>query len=148
MNIVTTVKLLIIGLLVLFSPVVEASLYEYPANKRPAVSLKEAERIAEMFLTKLGVEKQYYVVRVNLHGDERQTGAGAWNLVYSNSKEDKIHVGIYLTKDLCLVTRYPKDGGRTEKGYTRNGQISKEWLKVKKNLREKDADDPFSTPKS
>ena len=49
-----------------------------------------------------------------------------------NLRGDKIQMGIYLEKDFCLLTTIPKEGESSEKGFTREGKISLEWVEAKK----------------
>ncbi len=118
------------------------SLYSYPENKRPAVSLKEACVISETILRKLALE-DYYVLNVTILGDEGQTGDGAWTLMYRNVRGDQIQISIYLIEDFCVTTTIPKKGKSVEGGYTRDGNVSKKWLeweaKMKKEKEESDA---------
>jgi hypothetical protein len=130
----------------LFSSQVRGSVYQYPQDKRPAVSLKEACAISETILAKLGLGKDYYIFNVVIHGDESQSGAGAWTLMYRNTQGDQVQIGIYLTEDFCVVMTIPKSGKSTENGYTRDGNISPKWLEWQKRLRDQEANDPFGPP--
>lgn len=122
------------------------SLFQYPEDKRPAVSLQEACVISETIFAKLGLGKDYFVFQVLIYGDEEQTGDGAWNLTYRNTKGDQIHVALYLTEDFCIVRTIPKAGKSTAIGYTRGGDISPKWLEWQKQLRDQEANDPFRAP--
>ena len=61
-------KLLLCSLLLFAVPVMPAlgSLYSYPENKRPAVTLAEACKIAAHLLGTQGDEKRFYVTSVSL----------------------------------------------------------------------------------
>ncbi len=109
------------------------SLYQYPTDKRPAVSLKEACAISETILAKMGLEKEYYVLKVYIYGDEGGTGDGAWTLMYRNQRGDQIQIGVYLKEDFVVLTNIPKDGKSTDSGYTRDGRVSPKWLEWQKN---------------
>jgi hypothetical protein len=129
----------------LCGPTTQGSLYSYPEDKRPAVSLKEACTIAETILGKLGLEKGAYVFGVTIMGDEGQTGAGTWTLDYRNAQGDKIRIGIPFPEDFCFVMLSPKAGGYSEKGYTRDGLVSPKWIEWQAKLRkdEEEAEKAF-----
>ena len=124
----------------------QGSLFIYPEDKRPAVSLTKACTIGETILGKLGLEKGAYVYGVTILGDEGQTGAGTWTLDYRNEQGDKIRIGIYFPEDFCVVMLSPKAGEYSEKGYTRDGRVSPKWIESQAKLRqdEEDAEKAFA----
>lgn len=128
-------RLLIVAVLCLASPNAIASLYGYPEDKQPEITLSRACQIAESLLAKLGHGQGYYAYGVSLLGDKKQTGAGAWTLMYRNIKGDQIRFGIYFPEDRCFVAESPKDGTYTEKEYTRDGRVSPKWIEWQEELR-------------
>jgi hypothetical protein len=137
--------LIAIVCMLLSCSVTQGSLYDYPEDKRPAVSLNEACTIGKTVLERLGLEKDAYVYEVTILGDEGQTGAGAWTLHYRNPQGDKIQISIYFPEDFCIVTLTSKAGEHSEKGYTRDGRISPKWVEWQAKLRkdEEDAEKAF-----
>jgi hypothetical protein len=129
-------RLLIVLALCLVSPTAIASLYRYPEDKQPQISVKQACDIAESILAKLGHGQGYFAYEVSILGDEGQTGGGAWTLMYRNTNGDKIQFGIYFPEDRCFVAVIPKNGKYSENEYTRDGRVSPQWNEWQKKLRE------------
>jgi len=109
-------KHLICSLLLLVTPVLPAlgSLYAYPKNKRPAVTLAEACEIAARLLETQGDEKQFYVTRVSLFGSKEQDGSGAWNLQHDDKDGNSVNVYIPFPTGNVGLHYYPHD-------YSKNG---------------------------
>ena len=128
-------------------PEANASLYSYPEDKQPQITLKQAYEIAESLVVKLGYGQGFFSVSASVHGDEEQSGAGTWNLIFRNVKGDKIQFGIYFPQDRCFVAFIPKEGHYTEKEVTRDGKISKQWIEWQEKLRkdEKEAEKVFGS---
>jgi hypothetical protein len=112
--------------------------FSYPLDKRPSLSMQEACGIGERLLVVLGFDKECFFTRASLWGDGTASGGGAWHLECRNIDGDAISLSIHINNDYCHVSPYP----RTEKsklndykakGYTRAGQISKEWLERERN---------------
>lgn len=124
-----------------------ASLYGYPEGARPDVSLAEATEISETLVGKLVEGKGYYIYDVSLYGDEKQSGAGTWNLMFRNARGDMVQVAVYFPEDFCIVIAIPKDGEATEKGVARDGRVSPKWLEWQEKDRreEEENEDPFGT---
>jgi hypothetical protein len=138
-NILNMRSLIFSTFLVLCCSIAQGSLYTYPDDKRPSMSLQEACTIGDKILGKLNLEKGFYIYGVAIYGDEGQTGAGAWTLYYRNAQGDKIQLGIYFPEDLCIVMLSPKVGEYSEKGYTRDGQVSPKWIESQAQI----IKDPF-----
>jgi hypothetical protein len=124
--------------------------YDYPLDKRPSLSMQEAYDVGVRLLAVLGFDKEYFFTGVSLWGDGTASGGGAWHLECRNTDGDSLSMSIHINNDYCHVSPYP----RTEKsklndykakGYTRDGQISKEWLERERN---RPAPRPRVTPPS
>jgi hypothetical protein len=112
--------------------------YDYPPEKRPSLSLKEACGIGEKLLAMLGMEREFYILDVSIWGDEKGSGIGTWKLQCRNTEGDEIHMSIHFPEDYCFVRSEPKEGNprkmdAIEKGFTRDGQISEKWIKMQKS---------------
>ncbi len=112
--------------------------FSYPPEKRPSLSLKDACGIGEKLLGKMGLENEFHILGVSIWGDEKGSGAGTWKLECRNAEGDEIHMSIHFPEDFCYVRPEPKEGNPrkmdiTEKGFTRDGQVSEKWLKMQQN---------------
>jgi len=101
----------IIGIILVAICPLYASLYSYPKDKRPAVSLAQADAIARKMLKSRSFDKEYYAVTVSLYGDEEGSGWGAWNIWCYNDKGDLAATYIPFPTGKCTMTLYP--GGRS-----------------------------------
>ena len=96
-------------LLFLAGSVAYASLYSYPENKRPAITLEDACKIAKRLLKTQGDQDRYYVIEGSLFGDEKQTGWGAWSLLHYDSKGNTVNVYIPFPTGKASLHYYPHD---------------------------------------
>jgi hypothetical protein len=85
------------------------SLYSYPEDKRPTISLEEACKIATRMLKTQGDQDRYYVIEVILLGDEKGTGVGAWNLMHYDRKGNRVQAYIPFPKGKPALHYYPHD---------------------------------------
>ncbi len=95
-----------IWLLPLFT---QASLFDYPLNKRPEISLLEACQIAQRMLKTQGDDERYYIIEVSLFGDREQSGEGAWNLSHSDAKGNTVNAFIPFPSGKPSLHYYPHD---------------------------------------
>ncbi len=86
-----------------------ASLYEYPQNKRPEVSLSEAIEVTNDMLKARDHEQKYHIVGASLLGDKDQSGGGAWTLFLSDTEGNQVWAHIQLKSAYCSLTYYPRD---------------------------------------
>lgn len=113
--------------------------HSYPLDKRPSLSMGQACGIGERLLAVLGFDKEYFFTDVSLWGDGTGSGGGAWHLECRNMDGDSISMSIHINNDYCHVSSNPRAGGSKlngykDKGYTRDGQVSKEWLERERRL--------------
>lgn len=106
----TTITLILVAISPLY-----ASLYSYPKDKRPAVSLAEADAIARKMLKSKGFDREYYAVTVSLFGDKEGSGWGAWNIWCYNVKGDLIATHIPFPTGNCTMTLYPGGGSSPDR---------------------------------
>jgi hypothetical protein len=112
------------------------TLYMYPNDKRPAVSLAEACIIAKHLLKTRGDEKRFYITGASLLGSKEQDGWGAWNLMHYDKDGNHVNVYIQFPSGHVGLHYYPHD-------YDKNGgdQDVKFDKTAKQILAEQDADD-------
>ena len=90
------------------------SMYSYPDNKRPAVTLADACKIATYLLSTQGDEKRFYVTSVSLYGSKEQDGWGAWNLYHHDKDGNKVNVFIQFPTGKVGLHYYPHDYSKNE----------------------------------
>src|SRR4030095_5108419 len=107
------------------SSIAFASLYAYPNNKKPAVSLIEACEMAATMLKSQGDEGRYHIVGARLLGDESQSGDGAWTIYFYDTDGNQVWAHIPLRDQFCALHYYPHDydkkGGDREVEFARAG---------------------------
>jgi hypothetical protein len=131
-------SLIVIAYMLLSASMCPGSSYDFPPEKRPSLSLKEACSVGEKILSKLGLESRFYVYDVWITGHEKEAGSGAWHLRCCSQEGDEISMSIHFPADFCFVRPEPKEGNpqkmdTTQKGFTRDGQVSEEWIKMQQN---------------
>src|ERR1041385_6402192 len=114
-----------IAALVLTSAITFAALYEYPHNKKPAVSLPEACDIATAMVKSQRDEKRYHYTGAYLMGDGSESGDGYWNIYLFDTDENQIEARIPLQESVCSLHYFPHDystnGGDRAIDFSRNG---------------------------
>jgi hypothetical protein len=86
-----------------------ADTYGYPDKKRPAVSLDQACKIAQIMLSSKNDEKRFYITEVSLLGNDKQDGSGGWNLWHYDEKGNKVNAHISFPTGVCTLYYYPHD---------------------------------------
>jgi hypothetical protein len=131
-------SIVVIACILLSASMCRGTTYGYLPERRPLLSLREACGVGEKLLSKLGVESRFYIYGVWITGDEKGSGKGAWHLRCCSPEGDEIQISIHFPEDFCFVRPEPKDGNpqkmdTTEKGFTRDGQISEKWIEMQRN---------------
>ncbi len=131
-------SIIVIACMLLSASMCPGISYGYPPEIRPSLSLREACGVGEKLLSKLGVDSRFYIYDVWITGDEKGSGKGAWHLRCCSPEGDEIQISIHFPDDFCFVRPEPKDGNpqkmdTTEKGFTRDGQISEKWIEMQRN---------------